>query len=465
MSSRADLARHGRRYVFDLSPRGGPSAAIVILVLALVASPRDASAAATHARHLKVWPFFEYRADPAAQTQQLKILGPLFEYRTDADFLFLFLRPLLSIRQARAGHDDEVRVLYPLLTSRWRDDEQRTLGLGGVFSYRTTTAEDGRSLTSQNFRAFPFYFYRWDRPAETGRLSILPFYADLDDFLGFERVQMVAFPAYLRLRKPLVDRHYVLFPFFGTVGGALGSGVRVWPFYGRKTLGATYDSGFVAWPFYVWETNRVQDEVEEHTLVFPLWSRVRGPRRESMAYGVLLYTHSVERDTALETWGFPWPLWLYQRNDATGERTTLRLFPFYQDRHQGDLDARFVAWPLYRHRTFDDDAFTYERTDGLLVLYRDERRAHRASATRGRLRTLFPAFRAEAEDGWEEGAAPALFDAVLPRNPAIRDLYAPLWELYAWRGAEDAQRWSVAWGAVAAAPDDRAYPWHFALDE
>jgi hypothetical protein len=431
--------------------------ALVLTAATLVLVPAPATA-----RALKLWPLVEYETDPAAGTLSVRLLGPLVEYRSDPDSLRLAVRPFFSIRQARAGHDDEVRVFYPLLTSRWQTREQVTTGLAGLVTYRTTTA-DGKTLTSQRLRAFPFYFYDWE-PARGSTASVVPVYADLEDFFGFERVQMVLFPGYLRLRQPLVDRRYLFFPLLGDVGGTLGSGFRVWPFYGRKTLGATYDSGFVLWPFYIWDARTAGGETEHRLISFPLYSRVSGPERESTAYGTLLYTHTVNHAAQEESWGFPWPLWVYQKSTATETPETLRLFPFYQRRHQGDLDARFVLWPLYRTRSFSDDEFRYERSDGLLVLYRDEVRAHRPSDTSARLRTLFPAYRSERIDDRSEGGAPAVLDALFPRNAAIRELYAPLWQMYTWDGPVEEPRWSVAWGAFTHANDVTTYPWRWNLD-
>src|SRR5262249_43796450 len=37
------------------------------------------------ARSIKFWPLFDYESDPAAQTSRLRILGPLLEYRADAE--------------------------------------------------------------------------------------------------------------------------------------------------------------------------------------------------------------------------------------------------------------------------------------------------------------------------------------------------------------------------------------------
>jgi hypothetical protein len=161
---------------------------------------------------IDLWPFVHYESDPVAQTSRLRILGALLEYRTSADRLWFHFRPFLSISQSRVGHDDDVDVLYPLLTSHWGQTDQVTQGLGGLFTYRTRTSADGRTLESQRARLFPVYFYDWEHPQKYGRFSVAPFYADVEDVFGYERVQMVMFPAYLRVQQPGIDRRYYLFP-------------------------------------------------------------------------------------------------------------------------------------------------------------------------------------------------------------------------------------------------------------
>ena len=165
----------------------------------------------TAPRHIDLWPWFSYEADPATQTRRIRILGPLLEYETTPERTLIAFRPLISIDQARGTHDDEVHVLYPLLTSRWQSDHQETTGLGGLVRYRTETSADGRTLEAQHLRLLPVYFYDWERPAPRGRLSLVPIYADLEDQFGYEELELIMFPAYLRLRTKESERRYYLF--------------------------------------------------------------------------------------------------------------------------------------------------------------------------------------------------------------------------------------------------------------
>ena len=198
--------------------------------------PVEAPAPAAKPRSVNLWPLFQYESDPATRKTHVSIFGPLIEYRADADRQAFFVRPLVSIDQSRVGHDDHTSFLGPLLTSDWGQTEQVTKGLGGLFTYRTRTSADGRTLEAQRARLLPIYFYDWDQTEPAGRVSVVPLYADIDDFLGYERIEMVAFPAYLRLKRPSLDRYYYPYPIISR-DGPPGSGYRLWPFPLRDRQG------------------------------------------------------------------------------------------------------------------------------------------------------------------------------------------------------------------------------------
>ncbi len=412
------------------------------------------------ARHVKLWPLFDYTSDAATGTTSLKVLGPFAEYQSDPQYRRIALRPLLSIRQARVGHDDEVRLLYPLMTSHWGAEEQTTRAFGGLVTYRTSTTSDGKTLTGQHLRVLPLYFYDWDGP-HGQRVSLLPIYGNVENLAGYERVQMVLFPGYLRLAHPRYDRQYWLFPFYSRVGGPGGSGYDLWPIYGRTAVDDAYRAGFAAWPFYIWDEHSHDGETERRFISFPLYASVDGPHRTSRAYGTFLYVHTLDTAADREGFAFPWPLCEYEREPTTGAALTLRALPFYETRRDGPLQTRVVAWPLYREERFDDGKHAYRRTDGLVVFAHDERETDLATGKTAHVRALFPAVVDEGDPTWDRGGAPALVDAMLPHDTAVREMYAPLWRLYDWRGPIGAPRVSMLWGAVTRDAATTTYPWHW----
>ncbi|MCC6763635.1 MAG: hypothetical protein IT293_03150 [Deltaproteobacteria bacterium] len=213
------------------------------------ADPALPPASDARPRSVNLWPLFQYESDPAARTRRVRIFGPLIEYRSDAERQAFAVRPFVSIDQARVGHDDHVSFLGPVLRSHWGQTEQVTSGLGGLFTYRTRTSADGLTLEAQDVRLRPVYFYSWksSEPAGriVGRISVIPLYADIDDFLGYERVEMVAFPAYLHVQRPSLDRYYYPYPIISR-DGPEGSGYRLWPFPLRDRRGRRVERGAAA---------------------------------------------------------------------------------------------------------------------------------------------------------------------------------------------------------------------------
>src|SRR5262249_56429821 len=83
-----------------------------------------------------------------------------------------------------------------------------------------TAPRSGAAQGTSSFTFFPFVFYRSD-PEHGRHLGVLPFYLDLTDLFGYERVRTVLFPAYLELDEPRVERRFLPFPLLspGRVGG------------------------------------------------------------------------------------------------------------------------------------------------------------------------------------------------------------------------------------------------------
>lgn len=412
-----------------------------------------------HGLDFKLWPLIDYHSNAAGE-RTLHLLGPLFSYETGPQRWELTLRPVFSLTRSRGRAKNELSILYPVFVSRWQPaySDHRLLGL---INYRSETRADG---PARRFTIFPLVFYRHDETQGTA-LFVFPFYADMGNFFGYERVTMFAFPVYLHLQEPLRERTWVLFPFVSWSGGTLGQGYRIWPFYGWDQNGEADRFTYVMWPFYIErERHFTRPERERQLIVAPFYASLDSSTTRSRAYGLL--THTIDREAGSETWGFPWPLCLSRRDLATGQRTALRIVPFYEDSRIGDRHTRFVMWPFYRWYTQEVDAYRYTRSDVLWVLYRNIEQVQLQYHHRERLRTLFPAFRAQASDDHRELSTLALLDALFPHNPTIRRVYAPLWQLYAEeRDGDGPRRWSLLWDLVSSDGTQVRYPLYFNFSE
>jgi hypothetical protein len=445
------------------SGRGRLAAALALAPLLLaLATPAGAF-------DVKLWPLFRYARDDVHHEVRWSALGPLVEFTGTPETRDFRIRPLLWLRQRRgAMRDDRADILYPLAASRWQDDYQSFRFL--LFTYRwrpapaaPAGAAAGEPPEARRITLFPFVFYR--RSPEHGtHLSVLPFYLDQPDFLGYERVQAVMFPAYLRLVEPRLERRFYGFPFVSTVGGTDGQGVRVWPFYGTTEIVGQERTRYVLWPFHIrnerlvpgygWESRRID---------FPVYAAIDGAARRTRAYGVGAYTHTLDYRQGTESVGAPWPLVFRERRLGDTAWRTWRFAPFYGRSDRDGISSRFYAWPVYRRRTQDVDDFHYQRRDVGLVLWRQQSLRNDASGRREDLLTVFPALRAADDNGRLWGQAPAFLDSLLPRNRAVLALWAPLYGLVRWDTRPDgACDWNLLWG-LAAREDGRLLgPWHLA---
>jgi hypothetical protein len=421
-------------------------AAALVLILAV----------SVQASELKLWPLLHYRSAPSGQ-RQLSLLGPLFTYESGPERREITLRPLFSFTRGPRVDERQLSVLYPLWISRW-DAEEASHSLLVLVKYRSEAAPRADQW-DRSFTIFPLVFYRHSRTLGTW-LSVLPFYANVRDFLGYERIQMVLFPFYLRLQQPLVERTWMPFPFYGRTRGTLGRGFRVWPFYGWEQVGEESRFEYVMWPFYiVQERHFARPERERRLVVAPFYTRTESSTQESRSYLGPFFTHTIDRARHTDTWGFPWPLWVTQRDTHTGERISFRLTPFYENTRAGDVRRRFVLWPTYRWLTQDTDSYHYRRNDVMLVLYRHITESQPQYHHTRQLRTLFPLYRAQNEDDDEESSSLALLDALYPRNQTIQRLYAPLWQVYTRRQHGDQPpHWSVLWDLISSDVGQIRYP-------
>ena len=435
----------------QLRRANGGGCAAALLVLCLVAP--------AHAVDVKLWPLIDYHHD--ASGHSLRLLGPLFSYTADGQVSELILRPLFSFTRDTHLARRQLTVLYPLFVSRWDPGEADYRLLGLIAFQRNNVPEP--DAWERRFTIFPFVFYRYSRSSGSW-LSVLPFYANVRDFFGYERIQMVAFPLYLHLQEPLVERSWLPFPFVSWTGGTVGRGVRVFPFYGSDEEGETERSTYVLWPFYVSDDlHFTRPEAEHRRILYPFYSSIDSPTRRSRSYlfpfFLPLLTHSVDRKERTDTWGFPWPAWVSQRNLDTGQRTAFRLAPFYEDTHFGNVHSHFILWPLYRWRTQEVESYRHSRNDIMLVVCQNSEDVQSDSNHRRYLHTLLPIYRASGVDGDDEFATPALLDAVLPHNLMVQRLYAPLWQIYT-RQRQDgrAARWSLLWNLISSDGTRVRYP-------
>jgi len=415
--------------------------------------------ATCHAFELRAWPLLELEKHP--DSTDARFLGPIIEWHRDPERRSFALRPLIETSHRSEGGISRGSFLYPVASWQRSSDELsiRFLGLGLYVNRAAPTAD--RPYTRE-LRVFPFVFYRRG-PSVGPSLSVIPLYANLEHFFGYERVQMLLFPLFLKLSEPLYERTWLPFPFFSRVGGRSGEGLRVWPIYGHTILGAEYESKYVAWPLYIRAVEHPGREGAVTTRIsWPLFSTLDGPTLHSASYAFLLllplYTHTIDLTSNTEIKGFPWPFWTTQTDRKTGRRLSLRLTPIYEERRTASLESTFYAWPFYRHRTGLGDSAGYERTDVLFVFYRDETQPTDPPL---HVRALVPL------GVWRrpgDGQLITLADGLLPYNETLRALYAPLYRVFGRTIDETGSHYDLWWRMWTWSGGKLVPPWYLSFD-
>jgi hypothetical protein len=459
-------AAAGEAGTADLPERAAYRRLIVVLVAAAVLRAVPAAG-----MDVKLWPLFRYARDDKNGLVRWSAFGPLIDYSMTEETRDLRIRPLIWIHQRRGvERDDHTDILYPIISSRWRDDYQSFRFL--FFTYRTAPVvgaprPEGRPPPIETWASrltlLPFVFYR--HSPEGTHLSVFPLWLDLDDFFGWSHVRAVLFPAYLRLDEPGVTRRFMPFPFFSTVGGELGSGVRFWPVYGDTEIAGKEHTHYAPWPFAVRSERLVPGYGwERRRLYFPAYAKIEGAGRETRGYG-MVYLHTTDTRHGVESTGNPWPFSVRERALGETEFRTWRVFPFFGRTDNRGISSRFYAWPAYRTKSQDADGFHYRRRDVGLVLWRRQIVDSERSGHEEELTTLFPVLRDARDDDRRYGQSPALLDSLLPKNRGILELWAPLYGVYRWDTRPDGARdWNAGWGLVAREDGRLRGPWYLERD-
>lgn len=423
----------------------------VVLALLMIA-PLPGRATAAHGLQVRIWPLVDY--GETAEGWSLNALGPLLTIESSGTAIKVVLRPLGAF--AREGDEHRLTLLYPLLSVRWNRTMTRTrlMGFGAIDQRDVAGSEEWTDYV----RLPPVLYYRAGTAGRTS-IAIFPFYVDLADVLGQHRILSIAFPLFARVEADSSgsSRTWAPFPFLSVRGGPAGSGFSLWPLLGWHHA-ASERSTYVLWPLFVSSTEtRAGGETEESLLLGPLYWRLDSPSRRSR--GVLGFGHTADSRREEERWDFPWPLWHFDRG-RDYERLSLR--PFFVASRTPAVSTGTALWPLYHWQTQTVDGERHAHREILLGLWQRTTRS-KASGAASEAQTLFPFYRYHRGAASSRFVTPAVLDALFPKSAAVRELYAPLWQLFSIRSRHERTDWNLLWGALAGEDGDLQYPfaWHF----
>lgn len=352
-------------------------------------------------RELNLSPLWFHRLDEQGEVLEYDLLWPIVHYeRTPAGGDDFRIRPLWRRVTEPEPEAVEHQFLWPLGRVR-SDAEESSSRLFPFWNWRSRINEEGARDVDW-YLLFPFI---WGGASADGRenyLAVLPFYADIPQFLTYDRFTTVLFPLYLRLDKEGHRHHQALWPFIGWSSCAENghSWFRILPFYGHDIEPGQHDRRFVLWPFFAWsEENEFGEDPVHSVWIWPLvgWRTGRTVSGWMLLWPLFQYTHKTDHFTSMSilwpffryywnrvedhvtqwwlwpfvsrvrsddqrTWSFLWPLiWWRSYVDPDRQSNQQWILPFFWhiDRHRsdeaGDTDEDFVkVWPLLHRTTFKD---------------------------------------------------------------------------------------------------------------
>ena len=237
-----------------------------------------------------------------------------------------------------------------------RAPEETSARLFPLWSWRSRPNEDGERDVDW-YALFPLLWGGWSADARENYFALFPLWADIPEFLTYDRFRTLLFPLFVSVDKGGHRHHLVLWPLIGWSNCAEGehSWFRVLPFYGHDIEANRFDRRFALWPFLTWSTEN-EDTEGGAVRSFSLWP-LFGIRSGTQVAGwhvlwpLLQYTHKQEHFLTLT---LLWPFFRYHWNRVDQNLKQWWLWPFYSRVTSDDQDAWTALWPLIWWRRYDD---------------------------------------------------------------------------------------------------------------
>lgn len=374
-------------------------------------------------------------------------LGPLFYSEQEGTRKTWTLPPIFSHTTDPSLELTQYDVGYPVITYRQFGPEYRWQFIQ-LFSF--AGSRDVEQTNSRRFTIFPFYFQQRSQDPSKNYTAVAPFYGHLHNRLLRDDIFFVMFPLYSRTRKGDVVTWNYLYPFFDVRRGNGLHGWQFWPVVGHEhkvlttrtngfgdvSLVGGHDSWFVLWPFFLEKTSGIgTTNVVRQQALLPLYSFTRSPQRDSTTVLWPFVTHTTDRQKQFREWDTPWPLIVFARGKG---KTTSRVWPFFSQAHNANLESDWYLWPVYKYNRVHVGALNRERTRILLFLYSDIFQQNTNTHRFQRRIDFWPLFsRRRDRNGNTRLQLFAPLEPILPFSKAVERDYSPLWSV--WRAERNAR--------------------------
>lgn len=406
---------------------------------------------------LNVGPLFDQFPLTLEPGRRTEALGPLFYSQQSGTTRTWAVPPLISRHWDPDLDLDQIDIGYPVITYRRYGPEYRWQFIQ-VFSF--AGSQNMEEQNSRRFTIFPLYFQQRSADPARNYTAVFPFYGTLKNRLFRDEIFFVMFPAYSRTRKADVVTYNYLYPFFHVRHGNALYGWQFWPFYGHEhkdptmstngfgdvTIVGGHDSRFVLWPLFLEKRSGIGTaNPQNQQALLPFYSYLRSPQRDSTTVLWPFITHTTDREKKYREWDTPWPLIVFARGEG---KTTSRVWPFFSQAHNANLESDWYLWPLYKYNRVHVGALDRERTRILFFLYSDTVQKNTETGIFRRLTDFWPLFTRRRDDnGNTRLQIFAPLEPILPYSPSIERDFSPLWSV--WRSEKNprtgATSQSVLW--------------------
>jgi len=398
-----------------------------------------------------VGPFYY---DQERETEHSFAVPPLFSYTTDeaTDFTeFDFLYPVLTYD--RFGHEYRWQLMQMLSFAGGHDQEANGVSRFTLFPlYFQQRSPD----PSQNYTALmPIYghlknrifrseidFVLWPLYVKTVRHAGTPEAPDDDSFQSLGR-------RYLSRRRGDVTTYNYVYPFFHLRDGEGLKGWQFWPLLGhehKETTNRTnawgdvettpgHDKRFFLWPFFYDGTREIGTDNPEHQqFLIPFYNYLRSPKRDSTSYlWPLGVTITDDRERGYHEVDAPWPFIVFAHGEG---KTAKRVWPFFGQASNTNLESDFYLWPLYKYNRMKSGVLDRERTRILLFLASDINEKNTVTGAAHQRKDFWPLFTWRRDfNGSTRLQLFAPVEPVLAANKSIERNYSPLWSV--WRAEKN----------------------------
>lgn len=308
-------------------------------------------------RELNLTPFWFHRMDAAGNVLEWDAAWPLLHYeRTPEggdDFRIrpLYRRVTAPDEELPADASVDHQFLWPL--GRVQSYPEQTHGrLFPFFSYRAAVDEEGRPETDW-YALFPL-LWGGSGGDDEDYLALLPFYADIPEFLSYRRFRTVLFPLWTSLEKNDHHHQMVLWPLLGwsDCGGG-HSWFRVLPFYAHELEPGRHERYSVLWPLFNWgQENQDAASGPVDTFMFwPFFGWSDGPQVSGWT-ALWPFFASTGRADHFYTLSLFWPVFRYYWNRAEDNVTSWWVWPLFSTVESDDQTGWSALWPLIWWREF-----------------------------------------------------------------------------------------------------------------